>query len=44
MLAKSQLLRVEKAAKVRHDMHADSTYLGLREKVDTGDLYLRFVS
>jgi hypothetical protein len=34
MLVKSQALWVEKAAKVRNDMHADNTFSGLRQKAD----------
>jgi hypothetical protein len=34
---------VEKAAKVRDDMHADNTFSGLRRKANTEDLYTRFV-
>jgi hypothetical protein len=43
MLVSYQLLRVEKAAKVWDDMHADSTSSGLRQKVGTEDLHTKFV-
>jgi hypothetical protein len=43
MLVSYQLLRVEKAAKVWDDMHADSTSSDLRQKLGTEDLHTKFV-